>query len=143
MKLPFTPDERHLILFSCRSHPESAKILDMSDQQLQDNIAKLLQRLRLEAQKSQYGNSDILLVAVSKTRPAADIRAAHACGLTDFGENYVQEALDKMAELGDLPLVGQLARSELEIETDRFLYVLIRVCLVDPAGKAIAAAETN
>jgi pyridoxal phosphate enzyme (YggS family) len=77
----------------------------MSDLQLHDNTAKLLQRLRLSAQKSQYGNSDILLVAVSKTRTSGDIRAAHACGLTHFGENYVQEALDKMAELRDLPLV--------------------------------------
>jgi pyridoxal phosphate enzyme (YggS family) len=77
----------------------------MNDQQLHDKIAKLLQRLRLTAQKSQHGNSDILLVAVSKTRPAGDIRAAYACGLTHFGENYVQEALHKMAELKDLPLV--------------------------------------
>ncbi len=77
----------------------------MSDHQLQDNIAKLLQRLRLSAQKSQYGNSDILLVAVSKTRFPEEIRAAHACGLSDFGENYLQEALDKMEALRDLPLV--------------------------------------
>jgi len=103
--LAITPDERHLILFSCRKHPESAKIHGMSDRQPHNNIAKLLERLRLSAQKSQHGNSDILLVAVSKTRPAVEIRAAHACGLTDFGESYVQEALEKMAELQDLPLV--------------------------------------
>lgn len=77
----------------------------MDEQLLSDNIVKLLQRVRRGAQKSQYRNSDILLVAVSKTRPARDIRAAHACGLIDFGENYVQEALLKMRELEDLPLV--------------------------------------
>ena len=77
----------------------------MSDQQLHDKIAKLLQRLRLSAQKSQYGNSDILLVAVSKTRPAGDIRAAHACGLCEFGESYLQEALVKIEALQDLDLV--------------------------------------
>jgi len=77
----------------------------MVDQTLCDNIANLLERVRLSAEKSQFGNSDILVVAVSKTRPAGDIRAAHACGLAHFGENYVQEALQKMPELQDLPLV--------------------------------------
>jgi len=75
------------------------------DQTLSDNIANLLERVRLSAEKSQFGNSDILVVAVSKTRPAGDIRAAHDCGLTHFGENYVQEALLKIPELRDLPLV--------------------------------------
>lgn len=50
---------------------------------------------------------------------------------------------DKVPLLGDLPVVGQLARSETEIETDRFLYVLIRVNLIDPAGQPIAAVRTN
>jgi len=72
--------------------------------QLSDNISKLLERVRRSSQKSQFGNSDILVVAVSKTRSAADIRAAHQCGLTDFGENYLQEALDKISDLPDLPL---------------------------------------
>ena len=77
----------------------------MDPQLLSDNIAKLLQRVSRSAQKSQYRNSDILVVAVSKTRPALDIRAAHACGLSHFGESYLQEALQKITELQDLPLV--------------------------------------
>ena len=72
---------------------------------LSDNIAKLIQRVRLSATKSQRRESDILLLAVSKTRPAGDIRVAHACGLTDFGESYLQEALQKIEELQDLDLV--------------------------------------
>ena len=77
----------------------------MNELSLSRNIASLLERVRLSAQKSQYGNRDILLLAVSKTRPAADIRAAHGAGLTDFGESYLREALLKMAELEDLPLI--------------------------------------
>ena len=77
----------------------------MVDQTLRDNISNLLERVRRGAEKSQYRNSDILVVAVSKTRTAGEIRAAHACGLTHFGESYVQEALQKMSELQDLPLV--------------------------------------
>jgi PLP dependent protein len=70
----------------------------------EDNIAKLLQRVRLSAQKSQRPESDILLLAVSKTRPADDIRRAYACGLDQFGESYLQEALEKIENLADLPL---------------------------------------
>lgn len=77
----------------------------MNQPQLLDNITKLLERVRRTSQKSQFGNSDILVLAVSKTRPAIDIRAAYDCGLSEFGENYLQEALGKMAELEDLPLV--------------------------------------
>ena len=44
-------------------------------------------------------------MAVSKTRAAPDIREAVAAGIEHIGENYLQEALSKMAELQDLPLV--------------------------------------
>ena len=44
------------------------------------------------------------LLAVSKTRPAAEIREAHAAGQRAFGENYLQEALSKRAALADLDL---------------------------------------
>ncbi len=69
-----------------------------------DNTAKLLQRVRLSAEKSQRQTSDIVVLAVSKTRTAVDIREACAAGLNQFGESYLQEALGKMAELEDLPL---------------------------------------
>ena len=68
------------------------------------NIAKLHRRLSLAAAKIQKRPEEITVLAVSKTRPAAMIRTAHACGLSAFGENYLQEALDKMAELTDLPI---------------------------------------
>ena len=44
-------------------------------------------------------------MAVSKTRSAADIREAHYAQIQHIGENYLQEALAKIAELEDLPLV--------------------------------------
>lgn len=44
------------------------------------------------------------LVAVSKTRSAADIRALAGLGQHQFGENYLSEALPKIAALADLPL---------------------------------------
>ena len=47
--------------------------------------------------------ASVRLVAVSKRKPAAAIRAAYALGLRDFGENYAQELRDKSVELADLP----------------------------------------
>ncbi|NNG13757.1 MAG: YggS family pyridoxal phosphate-dependent enzyme [Gammaproteobacteria bacterium] len=46
----------------------------------------------------------VQLLAVSKTRPAEDVRQAHAAGQQAFGENYLQDALPKIAELADLGL---------------------------------------
>ena len=46
----------------------------------------------------------IMLLAVSKKKPASDIRLAFGCGQRDFGENYLQEALQKMQELQDLDI---------------------------------------
>jgi PLP dependent protein len=45
---------------------------------------------------------DVRLVAVSKLQPAAAIREAYAAGQRDFGENYVQEMVEKRAALADL-----------------------------------------
>jgi pyridoxal phosphate enzyme (YggS family) len=52
----------------------------------------------------------VTLLAVSKTFPAVTVREAVAAGQRQFGENYVQEALDKMADLADLrtPLIWHL-----------------------------------
>ncbi|QIL90532.1 YggS family pyridoxal phosphate-dependent enzyme [Microbulbifer sp. SH-1] len=47
----------------------------------------------------------VTLLAVSKTRPAADLRAAFAAGQRHFGENYLQEALEKQEALTDLDIV--------------------------------------
>lgn len=46
----------------------------------------------------------IALLAVSKAQPASALRRAYAAGQRRFGENYLQEALDKMSALADLPL---------------------------------------
>jgi pyridoxal phosphate enzyme (YggS family) len=49
--------------------------------------------------KQELTAKQVTLVAVSKTKPAADIEALYALGQRDFGENYVQELVDKQAQL--------------------------------------------
>lgn len=72
------------------------------------SISKNIERVEaaiIEAARSAGRDpGDVCLVAVSKTRPASTIRAAYEAGLTNFGENYLQEALTKIAALEELPL---------------------------------------
>ncbi len=49
-------------------------------------------------------NGSVRILAVSKTRSSAEIRLAYDSGIENFGENYVQEAVQKIHELRDLPL---------------------------------------
>jgi pyridoxal phosphate enzyme (YggS family) len=69
-----------------------------------DNISLVSERIRAAAQASQRDADSVHLLAVSKTKPAQAIREAYAAGMREFGENYLQEALGKQAELTDLPL---------------------------------------
>jgi pyridoxal phosphate enzyme (YggS family) len=69
-----------------------------------ENIAKVGVRIREAAQACARDLTTIGLLAVSKTKPASAIRQAFNAGLHDFGENYLQEALEKQIELADLPL---------------------------------------
>ena len=64
-----------------------------------ENIAKVGERIREAAQASGRDLNSIGLLAVSKTKPSAAVREAFAAGLRDFGENYLQEAVEKMALL--------------------------------------------
>ena len=76
---------------------------------MMDTIEKRLQAVksRIAAACAAAGRDprDIVLVAVGKTFPAESLRAAHAAGQRDFGENQVQEALAKIERLRDLGLV--------------------------------------
>jgi PLP dependent protein len=69
---------------------------------LDHNLAAVQQRIALAAQLASRDPRSVTLLAVSKTFPAEDVRAAHAAGQHAFGENYVQEALTKIETLADL-----------------------------------------
>lgn len=71
--------------------------------------------------------ASVTLLAVSKTFPAEAVREAHAAGQRAFGENYVQEALDKMAALRDLPLewhfIGPIQSNKTRVIAENFAWV--------------------
>jgi hypothetical protein len=76
-----------------------------------------------------YGRDadSVRLIAVAKTQPAAAIRTLAELGQQDFGENYVQEALPKLAELSDLSLtwhyIGQLQANKTRVVAEHFHWV--------------------
>jgi pyridoxal phosphate enzyme (YggS family) len=57
------------------------------------------------AKKLAQADQTVQLLAVSKAQAAAAIREAYAAGQRQFGENYLQEALDKQAQLSDLAIL--------------------------------------
>lgn len=68
------------------------------------NLQVVRARIAAAARAAGREPGEVSLLAVSKTFAAAEVRAAHAAGQLEFGENYVQEALAKIAALSDLPL---------------------------------------
>ena len=76
------------------------------------NLAAVRDRLAEAARAAGRSPASIRLIAVSKTFPIEYVRAACAAGQQDFGENRVQEALQKMEQSADLPirwhLIGHL-----------------------------------
>ncbi len=70
--------------------------------QISTNLMLVKQRLELAALVAKRKPEDILLLAVSKTFPAKDIEEAMHAGQTAFGENYVQEGVEKIKELTKL-----------------------------------------
>jgi pyridoxal phosphate enzyme (YggS family) len=66
------------------------------------NLQAVSQRIALAEQLAGRDPRSVTLLAVSKTFPAEDVRAAHAAGQRMFGENYVQESLTKIEALADL-----------------------------------------
>ncbi len=91
------------------------------------NIAKVRTRIREAAQACGRDPETVGLLAVSKTKPAAAVREAHACGQRDFGENYLQEALNKQAELSDLALtwhfIGPIQSNKTRPIAEHFAWV--------------------
>lgn len=83
------------------------------------NLDKIRDRICLAAKKCGRDPKSIELVAVSKTRTVAEIKAAYDHGQIFFGENYVQELLQKAKSLENLDIewhfIGHLQRNKVKV----------------------------
>lgn len=96
-------------------------------QNLLSRLTEVRSRIRSAAIGAGRDPAGITLVAVTKTKPSALIREAAVHGVTDFGENYVQEATEKMAGLADLALtwhfIGALQSNKTRAVAQGFAWV--------------------
>ncbi|MBB3233095.1 YggS family pyridoxal phosphate-dependent enzyme [Halomonas stenophila] len=100
----------------------------MTDLVLSDSLTAARHRLAAALADAGRAPGAARLLAVSKTKPAALIREAWQLGQREFGENYVQEALDKQAELADLDdivwhFIGPLQSNKSRDVAARFAWV--------------------
>jgi pyridoxal phosphate enzyme (YggS family) len=96
-------------------------------QNLPDNLYRVRRRIALAARQAGRDPAEVTLIGVSKTQPAKVVRAAVDAGLTDLGENYVQEALGKIAQLDDPRVtwhfIGALQSNKTREIAERFHWV--------------------
>lgn len=93
---------------------------------LEQNLKKLLDQIETAAQLAGREAQDIVLVAISKGRSVEDIRAVYDLGLRDFGENRVDEALNKMEQLpSDIRwhFIGKLQKNKVNKVIGRFTLI--------------------
>lgn len=77
---------------------------------------QIINRIEAACEKNVRNAEEVTLLAVSKTHPASVLRDMYATGQRAFGENYLQEALGKQAELADLSIewhfIGHVQRNK-------------------------------
>jgi PLP dependent protein len=112
-----------------------------------ENIERVQERIQRACQRSGRPVQDVLLIAVSKTKPADSVRQAHAAGLRVFGENRVQEAAAKRLELNDLDLewhlIGHLQSNKAKQACQLFdvIHSVDSLHLAEKIDRAAAALE--
>lgn len=115
---------------------------------IESNLQQVRARIATACQANGRSVEDVALLAVSKTFGPEAIRAVHAAGQRAFGENYIQEAVEKMALLADLALewhcIGPIQSNKTRLVATHFdwaqsvdrLKIAERLSAQRPAGLA-------
>ena len=99
----------------------------MTNFQIQPRLTAIKQQLKTLESRYQREQNSVRLIAVSKTRSADEIRTAADCRQLDFGENYVQEAVDKITQLEGSGLtwhfIGPIQKNKTKLIAQHFDWV--------------------
>lgn len=91
------------------------------------NLQAVLARIQEATRNSGRSPEEVRLLAVSKTWPAASVRMAAEAGQKAFGENYVQEGVDKIREVGlsnlEWHFIGPLQSNKTRLVAEAFHWV--------------------
>lgn len=91
-----------------------------------DNIEQVEKRISDACKKAGRDVKDVTLITVSKTKPVSMLREAYEAGSRDFGENKVQEMLDKIPKMPDdvrWHLIGHLQRNKVKYIVDKVFLI--------------------
>jgi pyridoxal phosphate enzyme (YggS family) len=111
---------------------------------ISDNIEKINDKIKSAAAQAGRSLEEIKLIAVSKKKSTDLIAAAHHCGLTNFGENYLQESVEKISSINskeiDWHFIGNIqSKKSLQIaQYFSWVHTIDRAKIVnalDAAGK--------
>ncbi len=101
--------------------------LGVMNASIADHLAQVHAQIQAACQAAGRPEASVRLLAVSKTWGADAVRQAHAAGQTAFGENYIQEAVDKITALRDLHLewhcIGPIQSNKTRLVAEHFDWV--------------------
>ena len=122
----------------------------LADDEIARRLREVRDRIAQAAGRSARAPEAIRLVLASKTQPAAAVRAAYQAGARCFGENYIQEAAAKRAELKDLRdatwhLIGHLQSNKtgLAVRTFDVIQTLDSVRLAEAIARMHPSPTTR
>ena len=95
---------------------------------IKDNLAKINLQILNACNKAERSISQVTLLAVSKTKTSAMIEKAYIAGQREFGESYIQEAVEKIANLQNLSdivwhFIGPIQSNKTRLIADNFAWV--------------------
>lgn len=93
---------------------------------IRENLENVEKNIRDACARAGRAREEVQLIAVSKTKPPAMLLEAYETGIREFGENKVQEILDKMPELpGDIRwhMIGHLQRNKVKYIVDKAVLI--------------------
>ena len=111
---------------------------------IKDNLVRVYDRISKAAERTGREASSIHLIAVSKTKPLAMIEEALRAGVTDFGENRVQEALEKVRpeDGATWHMIGPLQRNKAKsaVRIFNMIHSVDRLSLAQELDRRLQAA---
>lgn len=94
---------------------------------LKESRNQVLEQIEAACQRAGRESKTVQLLAVSKTHPSEALREMYATGQHKFGENYLQEALEKIEALADLEIewhfIGHVQRNKTKLLAEKFSWV--------------------
>ena len=106
---------------------------------VKENLAQVRENIKRACEKTGRNPEQVTLISVSKTKPVSMLEEAYAAGSRDFGENKVQEIMDKYPQLPEdirWHMIGHLQRNKVK-------YIIDKVSLIHSVDSLRLAQEIS